>query len=280
MPVKFSKLIPQIAAFVFLVGLTSGTQSAPAGDTAAYLAARDRYIGEYKSRPEYSPTDQPLVDLEHRLKAIIPPWQAPGFPAEGRINLDTLQQDLGFGNLDGLRYEAGGTEVIVTTPALARNWMADHNGGSDIAQPLKAAIRSDELMGSVRVPDEGWFYFGEVPVKISGGTGAVLLATDTDSGFVDDGHGNGSGPKYLLATVLRDDRVFVARQKLAINVSYQPTCGNQYRKESASHNAPQIQVPTEQAVSDFRACFAPHLHEQPKYDAIQKQAQALVDLLH
>ena len=111
--------IAAIAAFVLC---TPG--SALSDNTAAYLAARDRYIVEYKSRPADSPMDHPLADLDRRLKRIIPSWRSSGFPAEGRINLCCLQQDLGFGMLDGLRYQAKGTEVIVTTPTLIRDWIA------------------------------------------------------------------------------------------------------------------------------------------------------------
>jgi hypothetical protein len=36
----------------------------------------------------------------------------------------------------------------------------------------------------------------------------------------------------------------------------------------------------DKADREYRACFAQHLMEQPNYTAVQRQAQALVDLLH
>ena len=109
-------------------------------------------------------------------------------------------------------------------------------------------------------------FFGEVPVKIPGGTGAAQLAADTQTGYLDE------GPKYLfVVVVLRNDGAFVASQPLATDISRQPICERLLRTD---HNT------GEQAARDFQACFAPHLHEQPQYDALEKQAQALVNLLH
>jgi hypothetical protein len=274
MTIQVSRLVS--SAIVILA--VSFTALADAGDrTAAYLAARDRYIAEFKARPADDPSDKRMdrafADLEGQLKTIIAPWHAPGFPAEGRINLSTLDhQDMGFGALDGLRYETKETAVIVTTPVLVRNWIADHNrwwsGSDDIPQPVGAAIRSEQFWTYAEFDDSAKFFFGEVPVKIPGGTGVVLLAVDTQTGIPNE------GPRYILVAVLRDDRIFVASQKLETTVPQQPVCERQLEEASSYPNT------AKHADRDFQACFAPHLHEQPRYGAIRKQAQALVDLLH
>ena len=249
------------AAISCLVLLLLPAAAAP-GDTAAYLAARDRYIAQFKALP---PKDDPsdtrearaLADLDRRLEAIIPPWQAAGSPRAIRTNISILHQDLGFGTLDGLAYGIEGTEVIVTTGALLHRWLADHNNtGSaswDVPQSVDAAAHSSQFWTFAYGDDNGWLLFGDVPVVFSGGTGTAQLAVDTDSGVPD------AGPKYLLVTVLRNDRIFVARQKLRTTIAPQPLC-NRARA--------------------FQPCYAQYLRGLPQWDAIRNQAQALADLLH
>ncbi len=232
------------------------------GDSAAYLAARDRYIAQFKARP---PKDDPsdtregraLDDLERRMKAIIPPWQAPGFAAQGKLNLSILHQDLGFGTLDGLAYGARATEVIVTTPALLQHWLEGRkNSGApslDVPQTIDGAIHASQFWTFAFGDDNGWLIFGAVPVQAAAGTVTAQLAVDTDSGVTHE------GPKYILVTAQRDDRVFVARQALRTRIAPQPLC---------------------ERARSFEACYAQYLQQQPQWPAIRDQAQALADLLH
>lgn len=235
--------------------------AAPEG-TTAYLAARDRYIAQFKARP---PKDDPsdmregraLDDLERRMKTIIPPWQASGFAAAGKLSLRVLHPDLGFGMLDGLAYGARVTEIIVTSPILLQRWIVDHkdrgHASLNVPQTVEAAIRASQFWTFAYGDDNGWVMFGDVPVALSGGTATAQLATDTDSGT------NIGGPKYLLVTVQRGDRFFAARQQLRISVAPQPEC---------------------ERARAFQPCYAQYLQQQPQWDAIRNQAQALVDLLH
>src|ERR1700733_6885116 len=81
----------------------------------AYLAARDRYIASFKAtasakdeKAAFARQDMAARDLELRLKAMVGPFSASGFPAEGKLNLVSLfPDDIGFGMLDGLVYGEG-----------------------------------------------------------------------------------------------------------------------------------------------------------------------------
>jgi hypothetical protein len=252
-----------------LLLLSAASQADP---TAAYLAARDRYIAKFDAHPtddvSYMRSERAAVDdLERQTKKIIPPWRSPAFPANGRINITVLHHELGFGTLDGLLYDADGTKVIITTPALLQHWITDHNGwwsdSDNIPKSIEAAIRSEQFWTYAFGDDSGTFFFGEIPVKISSGKGVVLLATSTQTGIPDD------GPKELLAAVLQDNRVVIARQDLATKIPQRTACRQVLWKPGRG----------EQTNREFQACFAPYLHEQPNYDAIRKQVQALADLL-
>lgn len=258
------KIIPCIVAFF--------TVAAFGDPTTDYLTARDRYIAEFNAHPSedaaYKRAEAAAIsDLDSKIKQVIPPWH-PEIPFFGSgINLTTFQRDMGFGTLDGLLHIENRTEIIITTPALARHWITDHNkwwsGSDDIPQPIEAAIRTGQFWTYAFDGDSGTFFFGGVPVKISSGTGVVFLAVPTQTGIPDD------GPNQLLAVVLRDDRVFIARQPLATSLPQQNICKQLLWKPGTD----------EQRANDFQVCFAPYLHEQPRYDAIRKQAQALVDQL-
>lgn len=232
------------------------------GATDAYLAARDRYIAQFKAHP---PADDPsdtrevraLADIDRRLLALIPAWHGPGFTDDDRTTTSILHQDLGFGTLDGRAYGARGTEVILTTPALLQRWIADHKDRGDaslnVPQAMDAAIRSSQFWTFAYGDDNGWVMFGDVPVTVSGAMATAQLATDTDSG-TDIG-----GPKYLLVTVQRGDRFFVARQQLRTSIVPQPEC---------------------EGARALQPCYAQYLPQQPQWDAVKAQAQALADLLH
>src|SRR6059058_6062468 len=85
-----------------------------------YFETRNNFIRQFEkeSTPLGSLTEQDqhaldekdkhaLAELEKQLKAIVGPVNVEGFPKESKINLETLQKgDLGFGQVDGLRFNA------------------------------------------------------------------------------------------------------------------------------------------------------------------------------
>src|SRR6266566_1959322 len=95
-----------------------------------YFETRDNFIREFEkaaSTPIDSLTEQDqhaldeqdkraLAELEKQLKPIVGAVNVDGFPKQGKINLETLQNgDLGFGQVDGLRFTANQEYLFVTT---------------------------------------------------------------------------------------------------------------------------------------------------------------------
>jgi hypothetical protein len=267
------RITPALFCISLIFSVSAAAQADPATD---YLTARDHYIDEFKAQPSGDTSDRRMAlalgDLGHRLNALIPPWHAPGFSAPGRLSLTYLRHDAyEFGVLDGLAYRNDHTTVVVTTPALLRHWIADHNrwweGSALIPHRFDAAIRSVWFWTFALGSDSGAFFFGEVPVEIAGGKGVVLLAARTQGGPIER-------PEYLFTVVRRGTRVFVASQNLAVNIAQQRDCARQLEANSSDRRA------TQHADRDFRACFAPYLKAHPQYSAVLRQAQSLVDLLH
>ncbi len=116
----------------------------------AYIATRDRFIASFKAtggaedeKAMVARHDKALRDLERQLKPIVGPFSAPGFPAEGKLNLVSLfPDDEGFGMLDGIVYGEGESarSLVVTTDSLLDKWLLGHpKGRSQDELPISAA---------------------------------------------------------------------------------------------------------------------------------------------
>jgi hypothetical protein len=123
-------------ALVLAALLSPPIGAAAASPEGAYLAARDRYIASFKTtasagdeKAAFARQDKAVRDLEQQLKAIVGPFSASGFPAEGKLNLVSLfPDDIGFGMLDGLVYgEAKAPKALWSRPTACST-----NGSSGI----------------------------------------------------------------------------------------------------------------------------------------------------
>jgi hypothetical protein len=284
---------------------TPAVQPSP---TDTYITARDRYLAEFKAHPTQGDADKrevrALADLERLIKLAVPAWTAPGFPATGKINLSALDDnEMGLSVLNGLVYSAGGTAVIVTNRALLMRWLADRhktaNGGAKVPVSIPAAFRTEDFWTFASFDDAAAQLYGLVLVKALSGAdmATVELAVFAQDLAMD------AGPDTLLVAVVRGDRVFIAKQKLTLALAKPPVCkkalDQTLTKSAAALKAYQDSLKgtpagkvkdatrfddhialEDKADWEYRACFAQHLMEQPNYTAVQRQAQALVDLLH
>jgi hypothetical protein len=111
----------------------------------AYLAARDRYIASFNAtasakdeKAVFARHDKAVRDLEQRLKPIVGPFSAPGFPAEGKLNLVSLfPDDIGFGMLDGLARAKAPKALSSPPTACSINgcWAVPKGGRTATSQP-------------------------------------------------------------------------------------------------------------------------------------------------
>lgn len=289
-----------LLCFSLILSAASAAVPAPLSPTDTYISARNRYIADFATHPTRDAADKrmdrALADLESQLTKIIPAWRVPGFPALGKINLGSLERDIDFGRLDGLEYRAGDTDIVVTTPALLHHWMVDHDkwweGSDNIGQPFEAGIRTEAFWTYALFGDAHAYFYGEVPVTRPNG----INAAEARIFFFTNGEANGADPDTLAVFVMQQGRSFVAQQKLKPATHAIAGCQTALKQTTAKSEAAyqayrasglkdtqrfDESVKLEaQADHDYRACFAQHLREQPNYAAIQKQAQALVDLLH
>src|SRR6266480_1893901 len=104
-----------------------------------------------------------LAELEKQLKPIVGAVNVEGFSKEGKINLETLQNgDLGFGQVDGLRFSARQEYLFVTTDNLLKKYLA---GQPELPKDLAELSRTGEFYTLAITAEAAVTYFAEIPVK-------------------------------------------------------------------------------------------------------------------
>src|SRR5438105_9188270 len=145
---------------ILAAALLSPAIALAASPEDAYVAARDAAIAAFQKTADTKAVDarnkkhdKTLKELEQKLKAIVGPFAMKGFPAQGKINLDTLfSEDEGFGMLDGIVY--GETEsaksVVVTTDGLLQKWLDGRQGKDSTKLPVDpaAAVQTEDFYGA------------------------------------------------------------------------------------------------------------------------------------
>src|SRR5438093_12311634 len=114
-----------------------------------YFETRDNFIrqSEKSIDPDWMTAmkkdEHALAELEKQLKAIVGPVNVEGFPKEGKINLETLQNgDLGFGQVDGLRFSAKQEYLFVTTDNILKKYLT---GQPKLPKDLAELSRTGEF---------------------------------------------------------------------------------------------------------------------------------------
>lgn len=270
-----------------------------------YLATRDRSITELNRAAKagddgtvLKAEDQAFRQLEAMLKDLIGPVAIRGFPREGHISLETLLEELGFGQLDGLAYAPpdGERRVVATTDGLFRAWLkaseARQHGVFAVPQDLREALRSDDVYTMAIGSDSRIDRFAELP---------VASATADDMFAMLAIHRQDIGPwmpDRIIVSLVRNGRVFVAVEPTSMPIEPIPECSAIWtRYEQANRDALRVywgskaDEATRQALfkkaitlegegdDAHRRCFAEHVKEQGYYQAVVRQAQALVDAL-
>ena len=290
-------------ALVVAALLLAPTAALAASPEDAYLAARDRYIAAFK-KPAKDETalvaqqDKALKDLGQQLKAIVGPFAAPGFAAEGKINLDTLVAEEGFGMLDGLVY--GETEsdksVVVTTDSLLDKWLLGHRDlwskdNTPIAGAAAAAIKTEDFYARAVNTDSAVAHYAELPVAVPPG---AKFAHATLS-LMGNGDLVPGAPDRIYVALEQNGRVFIVDEKLATAVPPIPACdgaGADYTKKAEATDKAfmagggknktlldAVEKLHAQADHAVCACFADKVKGTPAYNAAVSQAAAIVAAL-
>jgi hypothetical protein len=281
-----------LAAMLILLTVAQADAQA-ASPEQDYLAARDGYIKAFQhaSDGEYDKMKPALAELEAQLRRIVGPTTLAGFPADGKIHLDTLSTaDEGFGLLDGLEYaipldETGigdRVSVVVTTRTLFEAWLKAHKTKwwtqEPLPQELPAALRSDEFYRQALSTDAGVVIYAQLAVaKPSWARLAyAVLALRTQDAV-------GATPREMDIVVIGNERVYMVTAKLESTVGPIAACDTtraQFKARAdavrSASLATQLEAQGERA---FLQCFATRARNATGYAAAVKQAQALIDPL-
>jgi hypothetical protein len=274
-----------------------GCLSAPMTLVAAsleekYFETRDNFIRQFeKASVPIDVLDEKdkhaLAELEKQLKPIIGPVNVEGFPKEGKINLLTLQQDYGFGQVDGLRFSAKQEELFVTTDNILKKYLA---GQPELPKDLAELSKTGEFYVRAITAEAAVTYFAEIPVKSANGKSyvrAFLGLTAQDIGpFI---------PKDIFVFVTNGNRILAVQSPAATELTEIPQCRNEWERfakkssdamevyrssglknQGASDESVQYE---EQGFEAYQRCYDREARNQKFFASLKKQAQSIVDRL-
>jgi hypothetical protein len=281
------------AAVLLVVALLNGL-SAPmvlggASLQQEYLETRDNFIRQFSTAtsPQDDSDQKALAKLEKQLQLIIGPVDVAHFPKQGKINLETLQQDAGFGQVDGLRFGSEHELLFVTTTGLLNAYLQQHK---DLPTELGKLAKNDEFYSSVFDWEAAVTHFAEVPVRTTNDKSfayAFLGLWAQDIGPFP--------PKALFVFFSNGERLFVVSTDVQSNIDQIAECkdvwdGFKKKSDAASAAYRAGEVKDQQATDDtvkyeeegFKAycrCFEQRAKMEPFFKELTKQAQTLVDNL-
>jgi hypothetical protein len=260
-----------------------------------YFETRDNFIREFEkaSTPIDSLAEQDqhaldeqdrhaLAELEKQLKPIVGAVNVEGFPKEGKINLETLQNgDLGFGQVDGLGFTANQEYLFVTTDNILKKYLA---GRPELPKDLAELSKTGEFYTRAITAESAVTYFAEIPVKSPNEKSyvrAFLGLTAQDIGpFI---------PKDIFVFVTKGNRILAVQSPAATEITEIPQCRSEWerfaRKKSESSGLTNEKALDEgvqyeqQGFEAYQRCYDREAKNQKFFASLKKQAQSIVDRL-
>src|SRR6266550_7515970 len=229
-----------------------------------------------------------LAELEKQLKPIVGAVNVEGFSKEGKINLETLQNgDLGFGQVDGLRFTANQEYLFVTTDTILKKYLA---GQPKLPKDLAELSKTGEFYTLAITAESAVTYFAEIPVKSPNEKSyvrAFLGLTAQDIGpFI---------PKDIFVFVTKGNRILAVQSPAAIEITEIPQCRNEWERfAKKSSDAMEVyrssgfknQKPSDESVQyeeqgfeAYQRCYDREARNQKFFAFLKKQAQSIVDRL-
>ena len=258
-----------------------------------YFETRDNFIREFEKasvpidgRDEKD--EHALAELEKQLKAIVGPVNVEGFPKEGKINLLTLQNDeLGFGQIDGLRFSSEQEHLFVITNKILKKYLA---GQPKLPKDLAELSKTGEFYLRALTAEAAVTYFAEIPVKSPNGKSyvrAFLGLTAQDIGpFI---------PKDIFVFVNNGNRILAVQSPAGTEITEIPQCRNEWEKfakkksdaleayrSSGLNNQKAFDESIQYEAQGFEAyqrCYDREAKNRKFFPSLKKQAQSIVDRL-
>lgn len=144
---------------------------------------------------------------------IIGPVHAKGVSARGRINLEDLFREIGFGMLDALRFEGDDhqSELWVTTRSLVNAWVPPTQFG--LPRDLDSAWRKPEFYTAGTEADVAVYPYGSIALPDAKALGVVevmMIRLGQDDSPLP--------PDKLLVTVARGRTVMIVEAPIAVTI--------------------------------------------------------------
>ncbi|MGY3444126.1 hypothetical protein [Bradyrhizobium sp. USDA 4473] len=284
-----------------------------------YIAARDAAIAKFAKLSNDNKIDEAADKaeaaardgLKAQLAAILAEPSRPGF-APAQLNLDTLYKgDMGFGMLDGLRFDADtgrdGTRIgekradgsfvepkahiVVTTEALFTRWLHEHKtwwdkASKNVPQQVEAALKFEGLYTQAISTDAAVINFNALTVT-------KPASASLTYGFL-AGRTQDSTPEAadeVFVAVLANGKFYIAYGEIeptvkvpactAIHADYNKKADDAAdklaRKQITRKEYDKLGDLRQQGDDAFKRCFVQQAPQQPAFTEATKQAQALLD---
>jgi hypothetical protein len=252
-----------------------------------YFETRDNFIRQFSTAnsTQDKADEKALSQLEKQLQRIIGPVDVAHFPKRGKINLETLQQDAGFGQVDGLRFGSEHKLLFVTTTGLLNAYLQQHK---QLPTELGKLAKVEEFYSLALDWEAAVTHFAEIAVRTTNDKSfayAFLGLWGQDIGPFP--------PENLFVFFANGDRVFVMSTEVQSNINQIAECKDLWerlKKESDAASATDQASDLKQKATDdmqreeedFRAycrCFEQRAKMEPYFKQLTNQAQTLVDNL-
>ncbi|MER8807071.1 hypothetical protein NKI12_10670 [Mesorhizobium australicum] len=265
-----------------------------------YIAARDKAIAAIAAMESANAPVETLdaanekarADLEQRLSTLLGPFTVKGFPAAGRINIESLSSsDVGFGMLDGLRHGTeDGPSIVASTRGLVERWLQSRAAETDadlkLPTSFDAALKLDAFYTQAIGSDAAFTGTLDFTLKTPDGTDMAIARL---GGWAQD-----VGPNYdqeIVVTLVKGNSVMIAEAPATPPVPRIAACDavwtaadavaqklvKQATDDSDESTSDAADAAWAKGDSDFRACMGAQLAKDAAYPALLAQAQALAD---
>jgi hypothetical protein len=252
-----------------------------------YFETRNKYIQQFEKSENYVLEDSVLADLDEKLKVIIGPVNIEGFPKQGRINLETLHKDFGFGYVDGLWFDSDPEYLFVTTNSVLKRFLDEK---PNLPKDLTSLSKTENFYRYAFDLGSRVTRYAVIPVKCTNEeclAYAFLGLSAQDIGpFM---------PEYLYVFVSSGNRILLVMSPVETEISEIPQCRNEWDKYARiSSEALQVyrasQLENEEAFEDharyeeqgfeaYHRCYGRESKNQPFFIPLKEQAQSIVDRL-
>jgi len=309
--------IIRLAATSCLLGTLSSANAAPPSPEDRYIAVRDAAIAKIsklyddKKADEAAKAEQPVpADLLAKIQPIVAESGRNGF-GPAKLNLDAFSKgDMGFGLLDGVRFDAligesgekagaNGADgkyvrpkshIIVTTQSLFERWLRAHRDwwvkkDKNVPQQMGAALKDESFYTQAISTDAAVVKFNALPIAKpdSASFAVAILGGRTQDALPD-------AADEVFVAALANGKVYIAYGSIKPKVEV-PAClaikaDTNKKAEKAADDLQSNRITRkaydklgdlrQQGEDAYKKCFAQRAPQQPSFAEATKQAQALL----